>query len=435
MPDEAPDPLDELAVGYVLPTEDETADIWNRCSIAVDTNVLLNVYRYSPEAREELFAALTAVRDRLFVPHQVAREYFENRVSVLIDQLTAREQMRAGVDGAIQTMMTSLEDIQKKLGRRGSPQELADTAGAKLDELRTELLATEDNWLPTDDHRSDELHERVRSILDGRVGPAFEEGRLSEIIDSAKGRYAEKVPPGYMDIDKEFPAAAGDLILWHQLLDHAAQVHQPIAFVTDDTKEDWIWEVKGRTVGPRPELAKELYERAGVPLLLMTPSRFLSSVAREGTGAVASSVIEEAEAQESLRADPVTGENSLLSRILAATLDKTSGQVEILPIKPFRGENDPWNIRIGAALIGVPFGGSVRCSVISPDGTPLTWRSQQPSPGVVRLTFPIDFRVQGLPQYQLVPGEYQVQWVATTANGERELAREFDSFGLPRQTP
>ncbi len=52
-----------------------------------DTNVLLGLYRYPKEAHDELIRTFNQIEDRLWIPHQVALEYQENRLSVISEQL------------------------------------------------------------------------------------------------------------------------------------------------------------------------------------------------------------------------------------------------------------------------------------------------------------------------------------------------------------
>ncbi|WP_449349178.1 PIN-like domain-containing protein [Streptomyces shaanxiensis] len=51
--------------------------------VAPDANVLLNLYRYTEQARTDLLGALGALGDRLWVPHQVVDEFWRNRESVI----------------------------------------------------------------------------------------------------------------------------------------------------------------------------------------------------------------------------------------------------------------------------------------------------------------------------------------------------------------
>jgi hypothetical protein len=53
--------------------------------------------------------------------------------------------------------------------------------------------------------------------------------------------------------------------------------------VTDDVKEDWWQRVNGETVGPRPELVEEYYERTdGQRIHFYTPRRFLEYAREQG---------------------------------------------------------------------------------------------------------------------------------------------------------
>lgn len=41
--------------GYYKPTKEELAAMWNECIFVFDTSTLLNIYRYTPETREDFF--------------------------------------------------------------------------------------------------------------------------------------------------------------------------------------------------------------------------------------------------------------------------------------------------------------------------------------------------------------------------------------------
>jgi hypothetical protein len=57
----------------------------------------------------------------------------------------------------------------------------------------------------------------------------------------------------------------GDLIIWKQtLLEAKKRKSASLVFLTDDVKEDWWWIVKGKKIGPRPELRDEICRVAEV---------------------------------------------------------------------------------------------------------------------------------------------------------------------------
>src|SRR3990167_6122081 len=80
--------------GYYQPTDDEFNEIWENCVFVLDANVLLNLYRYSPETRDELINVLGEISDRLWLPHQAALEYHMNRLSVIQQQADTYDSLR-----------------------------------------------------------------------------------------------------------------------------------------------------------------------------------------------------------------------------------------------------------------------------------------------------------------------------------------------------
>src|SRR5437660_11910593 len=62
--------------------------MWHECIFVFDANVLLNIYRYSSDTRDELFDVLEHLQDRIWIPHQAMLEYHENREEVISQQYT-----------------------------------------------------------------------------------------------------------------------------------------------------------------------------------------------------------------------------------------------------------------------------------------------------------------------------------------------------------
>src|SRR5262245_43837167 len=75
-----------LFPGYYRPTEEEFSALWEECVFAFDANVLLNVYRYTQATRESFLEILSRLKERIWLPHQAAWEYQENRLGVISDQ-------------------------------------------------------------------------------------------------------------------------------------------------------------------------------------------------------------------------------------------------------------------------------------------------------------------------------------------------------------
>jgi hypothetical protein len=75
--------------GYYRRTDEELSKIWEDGIFVLDTNVLLNLYRYSTGTREELLGVLRGVRSHLWILHQVAEEFLRNRQTVIRDRKNA----------------------------------------------------------------------------------------------------------------------------------------------------------------------------------------------------------------------------------------------------------------------------------------------------------------------------------------------------------
>lgn len=78
--------------GYFPPNNVDVQELWETCLFTVDANILLNMYRYSDHTRREFIKILKAIEDRLWLPHQAAQEYFENRLQVISQQEKAYEE-------------------------------------------------------------------------------------------------------------------------------------------------------------------------------------------------------------------------------------------------------------------------------------------------------------------------------------------------------
>ena len=78
---------------YALPEED-FSKLWDGCLFILDTNILLNLYRYSPKTRGKFFEFLNRLSSRLWLPHQVAKEYQHQRLNVIVEQEESYKRMK-----------------------------------------------------------------------------------------------------------------------------------------------------------------------------------------------------------------------------------------------------------------------------------------------------------------------------------------------------
>jgi predicted nucleic acid-binding protein len=274
--------------GHFRPTEADFHELWSECIFAVDANVLLNLYRYSPDTRTALEVALQAVADRLFVPHQAAKEFLKNRLNVTAGQ--AEEYTKA--IRAITDLSAMLANRKKHpfLPEPELPQftNQVDRLVTQLDAQRTVLLNRLTN---------DEILQFVEKIFAGKTGEPFSKEQLEAIAVDGELRYKTDVPPGYKDAKKDISddpyRKFGDLIVWKQLIQHASASNRSVVFITDDKKDDWWIEQSGRTIGPRTELREEFISHVHKNFWMYTVDKFIEEGARANKTKVSEKVIEE----------------------------------------------------------------------------------------------------------------------------------------------
>ena len=57
---------------YLEYSDEEKKILWENATFVFDTNVLLNLYRYSKETRDILLDSMKQIKDRVWMPYQAA---------------------------------------------------------------------------------------------------------------------------------------------------------------------------------------------------------------------------------------------------------------------------------------------------------------------------------------------------------------------------
>src|ERR1017187_4888523 len=78
--------MNTIFPGYYRPSKEAFKELWQKATIALDANVMLNLYRYPTSARDDLLTTLRQVSNRLFVPYQAALEYQRGRLGTIGSQ-------------------------------------------------------------------------------------------------------------------------------------------------------------------------------------------------------------------------------------------------------------------------------------------------------------------------------------------------------------
>lgn len=279
-----------LFPGHYRPTDEQFTELWQNAVFVLDANVLLNLYRYPSEARDDLLAVFRRVSDRLWLPHQAALEYQWNRPGEIAEQVKKYNEVRKIVQNTASDLTNQLSNLNlKKRHSTIKTDQLTKDVGDITVKFLDELKALESQQ--PDVSEDDKIRDEIDQLFASKVGNAPQsQEQLDEIYKEGEDRYKRHCPPGYLDSVKSkdqievythnglvFRRDYGDLILWHEIIEEAKVRNlNHIIFVTDDEKEDWWWKKDSRgkrTLGARPELIEELKKKAGVSLFYMYTSR------------------------------------------------------------------------------------------------------------------------------------------------------------------
>lgn len=253
--------------------------VWQDGIIVFDTNVLLNLYRYNKEARNELIKLMKSYQNRLWMPYQVGLEFMANCETVKAWIHKGFTELVGQVDKCKNDFFKFYDDNYAK-HKHIHRKELEKLFDQQLQPIKDKLKEWE-KALP-DYEKKDVVKNRIMDLYDNRVGDDYNYDELLEIYAKGKIRYDNKIPPGYRDNTKDkwemgVRHVFGDLISWMQIMDHAKANDKDVIFVGEDLKEDW-WEKEGGKLDkPRHELLEEFRYRTGREIVFHTQKGFIDA--------------------------------------------------------------------------------------------------------------------------------------------------------------
>ncbi|MFC3964994.1 PIN-like domain-containing protein [Nocardia jiangsuensis] len=265
--------------GFKIPTSDDYDRALREAVVAVDANVLLDLYRFRPQTSQDLIRIFTSFGDRLIVPHQALREFWRHRQRSKTSLAAATKAATEAVTGAERSLGNALSVWAKAVGVRSD--ELAAITG-RVREFTGSLCAELETALEGSHpaRADDPILAQLEALLDGRVTAPLDEDEWKTCVEEGHRRIEEEIPPGYKDADKQggdLPeGGAGDYLVWYQATRHGQQEGLDLVLITRDEKEDWWWRHQSEFLGPRPELTLEYSESTGRRLFLMRPADVLA---------------------------------------------------------------------------------------------------------------------------------------------------------------
>lgn len=274
---------------YLDLSEAKKKTIWGKATFVFDTNILLNLYRYTENTRRALLDSIKKLNGRIWIPYQIAYEFMKDRPTVIFDTEHRYDELTD--DGK-----SFIKKIQQNLRLPEDDSSLKDLH-KKINDWISERKK---NDLSVTHPSEDKLLNEILTLFEGKVGKKPNDEELKKIIDEGKERYAKKIPPGYKDNEKskrEDNSEYGDLLAWKETIAFSKENKTDIIYVTNDQKEDWWDIVHGKTLGPRVELKREFFEETSQIFLLYTMENFISYMSKGGPK-IPEAIIEEIKVTE-----------------------------------------------------------------------------------------------------------------------------------------
>jgi predicted nucleic-acid-binding protein len=208
--------------------------------IVLDTNVLLSLYEYTEESREEVLTALGQVSERLWMPYHVGLEFVRGRRSVL----ESRKRVLTDASKSVNTKLTAARKaiIEAKDTVRAQLQKYA-RVPAEIDALEQlvseravdghlavyrnafkahlDMLKNGHDLSPVNVDTADPILPQVADLYGHRVGLQPDDQLLQQRLDEAVAfRFPNQIPPGFKDFDKSTPLkGAGDFLIWEEVIE------------------------------------------------------------------------------------------------------------------------------------------------------------------------------------------------------------------------
>lgn len=254
--------------------------------IILDTNVLLNIYRYSPEFSDFALECLRAVKEYITLPATVRLEYGKHcrgQFARMQERVkNAGKETSEQIQRAREKVLSTCDNLERL--QFPEIKELRDGLSEKMDELqkilddffqdRSSLELISHSW-----NNVDYLMKLVEEWeTSGKIMVSPSQEDIYIWCDEGKDRYKKEVPPGFKDAkDKDGVRKYSDLILWKEVMRFAIKEKKNIIFVTDDVKPDW-WENVNGSKRIHQKLLDE-FAKTGQQLLSFVSKDFYNAVA------------------------------------------------------------------------------------------------------------------------------------------------------------
>ncbi|WP_440064986.1 PIN-like domain-containing protein [Pseudomonas syringae] len=261
------------------PVEVEKAWLSDDTIFIFDTNVLLNLYGFEEQTREDFFSMVDRLGNRIFVPYHVGLEYNLQRLSVIRNEKKTFRELNSVTETLQKKLVKDLDNLRLK-EKFPEVSRLSQELTTDIQLAIAKFNSSIEPWdkKQPDVRSEDNILNLIDKFSDGRIGnPPADQKWLDDLYTEGADRYVNKIPPGFLDTSKDsdnqeptfrhnnltYQRKYGDLIIWKQILDEAARASvKNVYFITDDAKDDWWAKIDSggkKIIGPHEALRSEIY--------------------------------------------------------------------------------------------------------------------------------------------------------------------------------
>lgn len=276
--------------------------------IVFDTNSLLNVFRFTPEASKEYFDIIKSIQDKIYIPYLVALEFhFHKSETLLLNEINVTKFKNNFSKNWNKLKSEAAKTLFSSLSYRN------DTDNKELNAYLSDLLNSEDlnienklvEKISSISENQTNIFNALVEIMYSKTGERYTQDMITEIEKEGEERYKNGIPPGFNDANKKlsrsyngikYQQKFGDLIIWKDIISKGKEDRiKHVIFVTSDGKRDSKTDLnykvcvgndgngkeKYQIIGPRIELIEEMKNETGADFYLMDELEFMKQFSQE----------------------------------------------------------------------------------------------------------------------------------------------------------
>jgi len=184
--------LEKLFVEYLLPCDKEKKeDLIKKATIIIDTNVLLNCYRWSRETAEQFLNLLEQLSDRIWFSYYVLKEFFNKRIYIIQKKEADLKKIEDEIDKKIKELKKKIEETNSKRELKAQDfseelqklEQIKDSISKKIERELKQIVNIFDDW----------ILDRITNLVKNNVGCSFPEKEYNLILHEGKERYEKEI--------------------------------------------------------------------------------------------------------------------------------------------------------------------------------------------------------------------------------------------------